>query len=182
MNEIASKGQLRLSYLRWALFTVPAIVFLGYMSGVMAGSGSGNRWFAALAKPSFMPAEQIFPVAWTVLYVLLGLAIAIVLHARGANLRGLAIGLFLLQLIGNFAWSPLFFAAHKIFLSLVLIIAILMVSVIVTALFFRIRKFAAVLMLPYLAWLGFATALTAEIHRLNPNAQGVVVPALRTQI
>lgn len=182
MNEIASKGQLRLSYMRWALVTVPAIVFLGFLSGRMANSGYGNRWFAALKKPTFMPPAEAFPIAWTILYILLGLAIAVILHARGAKLRGIAILLFLLQLAGNYAWSPLFFAEHKVTFSLYLIIAILAVSVITAILFFRIRKFAALLMLPYILWLGFATALTMDIKRLNPTAEALVPPALRTQI
>ena len=55
MNEIASQGQLRLAYLRWALVTVPAIVFLGFLSGRLANSGYGNRWFDALDKPALMP-------------------------------------------------------------------------------------------------------------------------------
>jgi len=182
VNEIASKGQLRLSYMRWALVTVPAIVFLGFLSGRMANSGYGNRWFVALKKPAFMPPAEVFPIAWTILYVLLGLAIAVILHARGAKLRGIAILLFLLQLAGNYAWSPLFFAEHKVTLALYLIIAILGVSVVTAILFFRIRKFAALLMLPYILWLGFATALTMEVKRLNPTAEALVPPALRTQI
>ena len=85
MNEIASPGQLRLAYLRWALVTVPAIVFLGFLSGKLANSGYGNRWFDALVKPDFMPPGWAFGVAWTILYILMGLALAIVIHARGAR-------------------------------------------------------------------------------------------------
>jgi tryptophan-rich sensory protein len=85
MNQIASQGQLRLAYLRWALFTVPVVVFLGFLSGRFANSGYGNRWFAALAKPALMPPAWMFGAAWTVLFVLMGLALAIVLHARGAR-------------------------------------------------------------------------------------------------
>lgn len=55
MNEIASPGQLRLAYLRWALVTVPVIVLLGFLSGQLANSGFGNRWFDALEKPALMP-------------------------------------------------------------------------------------------------------------------------------
>jgi benzodiazapine receptor len=181
VNEIASKGQLRLSYLRWALFTVPAIVFLGFLSGRIANSGYGNRWFAALEKPEFMPPAIAFPIAWTILYILLGLALAIVLHARGARLRGIAIVFFLIQLVGNYFWSPLFFAQHKVTLALYLIVGILAVALVTAVLFWRIRKLAAWLMLPYLLWLGFAAALTMEIKRLNPGAE-TLVPVFRTQI
>jgi len=182
MNEIASKGQLRLSYLRWALFTVPAIVFLGFFSGRVSNSGYGNKWFAELVKPDMMPQAWVFPVAWTAFYILMGLAIAVVFHARGARLRGVAILFFLAQLACNLAWSPVFFAMHKVTFALYLLIAIFVLTFITTVLFLQIRKSAALLMLPYLVWLGFAGLLNYEIKRLNPKAENLVAPALRTQI
>jgi benzodiazapine receptor len=182
MNEIASRGQLRLSYLRWALVTVPSIVFLGFLSALAANSGYGNRWFVALRKPGFMPPASAFPVAWAVAYVLTGLAIAMILHARGARLRGIAIGLFLLQLIANYLWSPLFFALHQVTVALALLALTFLLALGATIVFFRIRTAAGWLMLPYLAWLLFASALNFGIMRLNPGAETLVVPALRTQI
>src|SRR6185503_2730178 len=103
MTEIASRAQLRMSYLRWALVTVPLILLLGTLSGVAAGSGSSNPWFAALRKPAFMPPDWAFPVAWTLLYICLGLALALILHARGARGRPLALTLFVLQLALNYS-------------------------------------------------------------------------------
>jgi len=182
MNEIASQGQLRMSYVRWALFTVPSILFLGFLSGEISNSGYTNRWFAGLEKPDFMPAAWVFPAAWTVLYLLLGLAVAIILHARGARMRGLAITLFLIQLIANYLWSPLFFRAHMVTEAFWLVLFIFAVSALTALLFARIRPFAAVLMLPYLGWLIFAAMLTQSIDRLNPNASTLVVPALKTRI
>ncbi|MET0369846.1 MAG: TspO/MBR family protein [Sphingobium sp.] len=182
MNEIASPGQLRLAYLRWALVTVPAIVFLGFLSGRFANSGYQNRWFAALEKPALMPPAAVFPIAWTILYILLGLAFAIVLHARGARMRGLAITLFLAQLVMNLLWSPLFFRAHQVGSALVLIIAMLLTAIAAASLIGRIRRAAGLLMVPYLVWLCFAAYLNFEIGRLNPDASTLVAPALRTQI
>jgi len=182
MNEIASSGQLRLAYLRWALFTVPAIVFLGFLSGKFANSGYGNRWFAALAKPALMPPGWIFAVAWTILYVLMALAFAMVLHARGARLRAPAIILFIVQLLLNLLWSPLFFRAHQVGDALVLILVLLLVAAVTTKLFWRIRRAAGIMLLPYLLWLAFASYLNFEIGRLNPGAETLVAPALRTQI
>jgi tryptophan-rich sensory protein len=89
-------------------------VFLGFLSGRLANSGYGNRWFDALVKPDFMPPGWAFGVAWTILYILMGLALAMVIHARGARGRGVAIILFLVQLLLNLAWSPLFFRAHQV--------------------------------------------------------------------
>ncbi|MEQ6335288.1 TspO/MBR family protein [Sphingobium sp. MK2] len=182
MNEIASPGQLRLAYLRWALLTVPAIVLLGFLSGRLANSGYGNRWFDALEKPTLMPPGWLFGVAWTILYVLMGLALAIVLHARGAKGRGPAIALFLVQLVMNLAWSPLFFRAHQVGSALILILALIVVVAITIWLFDRVRRIAGLLLLPYLAWLCFASFLNYEIGRLNPDAETLVAPALRTQI
>ncbi|WP_031295046.1 TspO/MBR family protein [Sphingobium ummariense] len=182
MNEIASQGQLRLAYLRWALVTVPAIVFLGFLSGYVANSGYGNRWFAALDKPALIPPGWVFGVAWTTLYVLMALALAIVLHARGARGRGPAILLFLTQFVLNLLWSPLFFRAHQVGDALVLILVLLVLVVITTLLFWRVRRVAGLLLLPYVAWLAFASYLNYEIGRLNPDAETLVAPALRTQI
>lgn len=182
MNEIASRGQLRLAYLRWALFTVPAIVLLGFLSGRVANSGYGNRWFDALDKPALMPPGWAFGAAWTVLYVLMGLALAMVLHARGARLRKVAVALFAVQLVLNLCWSPLFFRAHQVGAALVLLL-VLLAFVIATALvFWRIRRTAGLLLLPYVAWLGFAGYLNAEIGRLNPDAQSLATPGVHTQI
>ena len=182
MNEIASPGQLRLAYLRWSLLTVPAIVLLGFLSGRLANSGYGNRWFDALEKPALMPPGWLFGVAWTILYILMGLALAIVLHARGAKGRGPAIVLFLVQLLMNLAWSPLFFRAHQVGSALMLILALIVVVAITIWLFGRIRRVAGLLLLPYLAWLAFASFLNYEIGRLNPDAETLVAPALSTQI
>lgn len=182
MNEIASRGQLRLAYLRWALVTVPVIVLLGFLSGKFANSGFGNRWFDALEKPAIMPPGWAFGAAWTVLYILMGLAFAMILHARGARGRGGAIALFLLQLLLNLAWSPLFFRAHQVGSALILILVLLVVVAVTALMFARIRRVAGLLLLPYLAWLVFASFLNYEIGRLNPGAETLVAPALKTQI
>ena len=182
MNEIASPGQLRLAYLRWALVAVPAIVLLGFLSGKLANSGYGNRWFAALTKPAIMPPAWLFPVAWTILYVLMGLALAVVLHARGAKGRGIAVGLFLVQLLLNLAWSPLFFRAHQVGDALFLLLGLCLLVALLVWLFARIRAAAGLLLIPYLAWLAFAAFLTYEIRQLNPDAETLVAPALNTQI
>ncbi|WP_030538774.1 TspO/MBR family protein [Sphingobium sp. DC-2] len=182
MNEIASPGQLRLAYLRWALVSVPAIVFLGFLSGRIANSGCGNRWFDALEKPAFMPPGWAFGAAWTVLYVLMGLALAMIIHARGSRGRGAAILLFLVQLVMNLLWSPLFFRAHQVDNALILILLLIVTVAITAFLFWRIRAAAGLLLLPYLAWLVFAAALNYEIGRLNPDAETLVAPALKAQI
>jgi len=182
MNEIASQNQLRMSYIRWALFTVPIITFLGFLSGQIANNGYQNRWFAALEKPYFMPPAWIFPVAWGIIYVLLGLAVAVILHARGAKFRGPAILLFIAGLIANYAWSPVFFRMHMVTEAFWLILFIFALSSLTAFFFARIRPAAALLMLPYLGWLIFAAILTQGIDQLNPETTGIAAPGLSTNI
>jgi translocator protein len=174
MTAIASKSQLRMSFLRYALVTVPAVLLLGIVSGRLANSGYGNPWFDALAKPEMMPPGWVFGAVWTFLYILLGLALAMILHAHGAGGRGRALGLFGLQLLLNYAWSPVFFGAHKVGLALSMIIAMIVLTAATAALFARIRAAAGILMLPYLAWLLFAAVLNYQIMVLNPNAAELV--------
>lgn len=182
MNQIASRSQLRMSYLRWTLFTVPLVLLLGIAFGRMSGSGYLNRWFAALEKPDLMPAAWVFGVVWPLLYLLLGLALAMLLHARGARFRGGAVALFLLLLALLFSWSPIFFAAHQITAALYLIIAIFGLGIVTSLIVLRVRPAAAALMVPFLLWVAFATYLNYEIWRLNPEAERLVAPAVHTQI
>ncbi len=162
-----------MSLLRWALVTVPLILLLGTLSGKLAGSGSDNAWYAALAKPDFTPEGWVFPVAWAILYLLQGVALAMILHARGAAGRGLAIGLFAAQLALNLAWSPIFFGLHRVGLAMAVILAMIALAAAATFLFGRIRKPAALLMLPYVGWLLFAALLNWQILQLNPDAESL---------
>ena len=182
MSQLASPGQLRMSLIRWALFVIPTIMFLGFISGTISGSGEENRWFQELTKPASQPPGWVFAVVWPILYFMIGLAFAIILNARGAPQRGLAIGLFLTQLLLNLFWSPLFFGQHQVTNAFYLIILIFLTALATTLVFGRIRKAAAWLMVPYLAWLSFATVLNYQIHQLNENAERLYVPASSEQI
>jgi translocator protein len=182
LGQIASKAQLRMSFIRWALVTVPAILFLGFLSGQMSNSGYGNRWFDALSKPDIIPPGWVFGVTWSILYAMLGVALAMILYARGAKGRGLALGLFFTQLVLNLIWSPMFFAAHQVSLAFWLILAILGLAIATAFAFAPIRKAAAWLLVPYMIWLSFASILNYKIDRMNPDAETLVPEAPRTQI
>ncbi|MGV3480000.1 MAG: TspO/MBR family protein [Sphingobium sp.] len=182
MSEIASKGQLRWSFARWALLCVPLVLLLGIASGQLANSGYGNPWFDALVKPAIMPPGWAFGAAWTILYVLMGLALAMILNARGAAGRSLAIALFVAQFLLNLAWSPIFFAAHQVGTALLVILAMLVLAVATTVAFRRVRPAAAALLLPYLAWLCFAATLNYQIGALNPDAATLAPSTPKAQI
>lgn len=182
MSEIATPGQLRMSYWRWAMATVPTIVLLGSLSGLLSNSGYGNRWFAALDLPAITPPGWVFGTVWPILYICLGLSLAMVLHARGAKGRGFALTLFLVQLVANFAWSPLFFGAHQVTSAFYLIVFILMVTIATAFAFAPIRKAAAWLLVPYMVWLSFAAILNFQIDQRNPDAETLAPAAASTQI
>ncbi len=167
MTGLASKAQLRASLLRWALFTVPLIVLLGFAAGKVAGPDT--VWFASLVKPAIYPPPVLFGIVWSVLYVMIGLAVALVASAWGADGRGAAIIAFALHFIGNLAWTTVFFGMQNIFGGLMVLAYTVVTLLIVMALFWRVRRMAALLLVPYLAWASFATLLNYQFHLANPD-------------
>ena len=160
----------RVEWWKFALVTVPAIVLAGSASGWLSGSGYGNPWFDQLIKPSFMPPGWVFGTAWTLLYALMGLAVAMILAEPPSERRRNGLILFFAQLALNFSWSPIFFAGHDITLAKMVIFVMAAVAAAAGGQFWRLRPLAGALMLPYLGWLIFAAMLTAAIENLNPAA------------
>lgn len=153
-----------------ALLTVPLIVVAGSLMGYLSNSGFSNQWYAQLEKPSFQPPGAAFGIIWTILYALMGVALALVLTATPSRPRSRGLVLFFTQLLLNYSWSPIFFGAGLIDWGFLVIIGL---NVLVTATiiaFWRVKPLAGVLLLPYLAWLCLATALNYETGRLNPGA------------
>ena len=172
MNQLASSGQLRASFLRWALVLVPLVMLLGFVSAQISGSGPDNPWFASLEKPSLYPPAIVFPVVWTLLYIMMGLAAATICAARGASGRAVALLLFAGQLVLNLVWSPLFFGMHQMTMALWLLVALDLIVLVTVILFWRVRPLAGMLLLPYLAWILFATVLNWQFLVANPGADG----------
>jgi tryptophan-rich sensory protein len=166
MTEDAKTG----SWLKYAAVAVPAIIILGSASGYLSNSGYGNGWFDNLRKPAFMPPGWAFGTAWTILYALMGIAVALILVAPRSSRRTAALTLFFVQLAVNFCWSPIFFGAHQIQAGLAVIVILIVLAAATAWQFWRIRPLAGALLLPYLAWLSFATALNVAIDQLNPGA------------
>lgn len=174
MSALASPAQLRASFVRWSLVLVPGIVLLGALSGT-AGGGADSPWFASLVKPSLFPPPATFGIVWTILYVLMGFALALVVTARGAPGRRAAIWAFAVQLALNLAWTPLFFGAYQITGALILLLVIDLAVAVTVLLFWRVRPLAGLLLVPYLAWVLFAAVLNWQFLQANPDADGRAV-------
>jgi len=155
---------------KYALIAVPAIVLTGSAIGGLSNSGYGNDWFAGLQKPFFMPPGWAFGLVWPILYALMGVALAMVLNEPPSTRRRNALILFFVQLALNFAWSPIFFAAHDITLAKYVIFVMAVIAAATAGQFLRLRKVAGLLLMPYLAWLIFAATLNSAIESLNPGA------------
>ena len=153
-----------------AVVTVIAIEVLGGASGWLSNSGYGNAWFDALQKPSFMPPGRAFGIIWPILYALIGVAVAMFIAKPPSPRRQAALTLYFIQLVLNFAWSPIFFAGHDIVLAKIVIFVMAAVAALAARQFLKIRKAAGLLMVPYLAWLVFAATLNSTIENLNSGA------------
>ena len=126
-------------------------------------------WYRGLEKPAWNPPDRVFGPAWTTLYALMGLALVIVRREPRDAGNDRAQAIFGLQLALNLAWSYVFFGARSP-RGGVVVIALLWVSILATiGGFWRVRPLAAVLLVPYLGWVSFASVLNAEIARRNAS-------------
>lgn len=154
------------------IFLAIAPVALAAALGNIATIPNIDSWYAGLAKPDFNPPNAVFAPVWTVLYILMATAFFRVLAAPaqpGKTQPGKtgAIALFLGQCALNAGWSWAFFAAQSPAAGLA-VIALLFAAIVATIVAFaRIDRFAAALLLPYLAWVSFAGLLNFEVWRLN---------------
>ena len=124
-------------------------------------------WYGGLSKPNWTPPNWLFAPVWTVIYVLMGIAVG--LTWRRSSLAAVPMQLFLLQLLLNVAWSAVFFRFRSPGSAFVEIVA-LWCATLVTALSFRNSdRLAGWLMIPYLVWVSYAAALNFAIWRLNPE-------------
>jgi benzodiazapine receptor len=145
-----------------ALSLVPGIV------GSIFTAPAIPAWYAGLIKPAFNPPNWVFGPAWTLLYILMGIAQFLVIKGGFMDRRvKAAAGVFILQLVLNGLWSYVFFGLHAPGWALVEI-ALLWASIVVCLiLFIRISRAAGMLLIPYLAWVTFAAVLNGSIWVLN---------------
>jgi tryptophan-rich sensory protein len=145
-------------------------LFLPVSVGAVAGmftSQAVPTWFATLNRPSFSPPNWIFGPVWTTLYILLGISFYLIWKENPTRERNLAIKVFSIQMLLNFAWSFLFFYFNLIGVALIEIILLWISITLMIYLFYKIKPLAAYLNIPYLLWVSFATILNAGYYILN---------------
>jgi len=148
-----------------------ALVFVAATVGAAASINAGV-FYAQLVRPEWAPPSWVFGPAWTVLYVLMGIAAWLVWRVEGYRAARGALALFLVQLALNALWSWLFFGWHRGALAFVDILLLWVLIVATLIAFWRVRRLAGVLLLPYLLWVSFASALNYAVWQLNPQSLG----------
>jgi benzodiazapine receptor len=139
--------------------------------GALFTSSSVADWYPTLVRPSFAPPSWVFGPVWTTLYALMGLASWLVWRqGSGRPEVRSALTVYAIQLLFNLAWSGLFFGLRHPLLALVDIVVLLALIGLATVRFAALSRPAAALMVPYLAWVAFATALNGAFWWLNRGA------------
>jgi tryptophan-rich sensory protein len=166
--RVARPGKLRqlIGLAGWLLVNFIA-AGIGAAASIQAGS-----FYAQLARPGWAPPAALFGPVWTVLYVLMAIAAWLVWRVGGFRAARFALTLFCVQLGLNALWSWLFFAWHRGAASFVDIVLLWFLIVATMIAFWRIRPLAVVLLVPYLLWVTFATALNYTVWQLNPQVLG----------
>ncbi len=148
-----------------AIGAIPLAV--GVCSSLLTREGL-RVWYRTIERPSWNPPDWVFGPVWTTLYVMMGIALVQIVGAESDRVaRQVGLGLFVVQLILNFGWSWIFFVNHDLFGALVEIIVLWLAIAATAVTFAATRRSAGLLLVPYLAWVSFATVLTAAIWRLN---------------
>lgn len=151
-----------------------SVGLVGWLLAAFAAGAAGAvasidaaSFYAQLSKPSWAPPAWVFGPVWSALYALMGVAAWLVWRSHGS--KGLALGLFGAQLAVNALWSWLFFAWHRGALAAVDVLVLLALIVATVAAFWRTSRLAALLLLPYLLWVSFASVLTWAVWKSNPG-------------
>jgi tryptophan-rich sensory protein len=152
---------------RVAIVVVICLV-VGYVSGMVTRT-SITTWYPTLVKPSFNPPNWIFAPVWTSLYVMMGVAAGFIWNQITTQKVAVtkALQIFAIQLVLNALWSYLFFGLHNLMLATIEVVLLWLMIFETYSQFAKINKTASYLMLPYLAWVSFASVLTASIWWLN---------------
>jgi tryptophan-rich sensory protein len=146
---------------------MPIWVLVCFLAPALGSWSRPGEWYALLNKPAWNPPSWIFGPVWTLLYLCMGLAAWLVWRRGGLREQRTPLLLFFTQLALNALWTPLFFGLHQPGLALVNILFLWAAIIATIAAFRRVSGKAAALLLPYLAWVSFASFLNFTLWRLN---------------
>ena len=141
-------------------------IFIPLAVGILSSLLSGSMAYSAFNKPSFSPPSYLFPIVWTVLYILMGISSYIIYSSNSPN-KEKALTTYAIQLFFNFFWSILFFGLSQYLLAFVWLILLIVLIVVMIYQFYQIQPLAAYLQIPYLLWCLFAAYLNFTIYMLN---------------
>ncbi len=150
----------------WKLIISLALPFLASIIGGIFTAYSVSTWYVSLVKPSFNPPSWVFGPVWTILYLMMGIALYLV-WKRKAKDKLPAYTFFGVQLFLNALWSVFFFGLRMPLLALIEIIFLWAAIIMTIVYFYRIDKKAAYLLIPYILWVSFAAVLNFFISYLN---------------
>jgi tryptophan-rich sensory protein len=143
---------------------IPNVV--GFLSGYLFKPDNSN-WYKNLNKPSITPPGFVFPVVWTILYLLMGISVFLVIQSTFSASKILPLSIFALQLGLNFLWSWAFFGRHSIFSAFVIIVLLYLSVIAMAVVFHSFSPYATIIQFPYLLWLSLAVYLNFRILKLN---------------
>ncbi len=144
-------------------------IFLALVAGGIGALLGGNmNDFENIAKPRFSPPAIVFPIAWTILYILMGISSYLVCVNKTDNkFVSSACKSYIIQLIVNVLWTPIFFRFKLYFIAFIWILLLIGLVINMIIKFYKIKPLAGILQLPYLFWLIFASFLNLSIYMLN---------------
>lgn len=136
---------------------------VGSLSALLSGNTS---LYSNINKPSLSPPGYIFPIVWTILYILMGFSSYIIFESESPD-KNKTLRIYWIQLIFNFFWSIIFFGFSQYLLAWIWLLALIVLIIIMILRFYRISPIAAYLQIPYLVWCLFASYLNFMIYRMN---------------
>jgi len=161
-----SKQKQILGLIGWLVLSFAASA-VGALASIQA-----QTFYGQLVQPSWAPTASVFGPVWTALYALMAIAAWLVWRAGGFGSNRTALSIFVIQLALNALWSWLFFAWHLGAYALVDIVVLWLFIAATIIIFWRVRPLAGALLIPYLLWVSFATALNYSVWQLNPGLLG----------
>jgi tryptophan-rich sensory protein len=144
-----------------------AVPLLAGGVGAVATMPAISTWYATLNKPWFTPPDWLFGPVWTLLYILMGLALFLVWRSPKSRTRDIGVALFAVQLAVNVFWSFAFFGLENTLYGVLTIIPLWVLIAATIFQFYKVSKGAAFLMVPYILWVSIATALNTAVYVLN---------------